>query len=73
MIVTAVPPGTAPATGLNVGVATAGANVYPAVATALLVIPASYAMALIVSAVFTVTVTGDAAPPVAAGVVPSVV
>ena len=47
--------------------------VYAAVATALFVIPASYAVALIVSAAFTATVTGEAAALLALGVVPSVV
>jgi len=50
VIVTVVPAGIAPATGLNVGVATAAAIVYADVATALLLIPLLYAMALIVSA-----------------------
>jgi hypothetical protein len=73
LIVTVVPAGTAPATGLNVGVATAGAIVYATVATALLLIPLSYAIALIVSAAFTVTVTGEALPPDALGALPLVV
>ena len=73
MIVTVVPNGTAPAPGLKVGAATAGAIVYAAIATVLSVIPASYAMALIVSATFTVMVTGDATPFVALGVLPLVV
>ena len=72
-IVTVVPEATAPATGLNEGVATAAAIVYAAGTTALFDIPLLYAIAWIVSAAFTVTVTGDAVPPVAAGVEPSVV
>ena len=72
-MVTCVPAGIDPAPGLNVGVATAAAMVYAAEATALFVIPLSYAIALIVSAAFTVTVTGDAAPPDALGVEPFVV
>jgi hypothetical protein len=62
-----------PPNGLNVGVATAGAIVYAAEATALLLIPLSYAIALIVSAALTVTVTGEALPPDALGALPLVV
>jgi hypothetical protein len=56
---------------LNVGVATV--IVYGADATALVVMPVSYASALIVSVALTVTVTGDAVPPDALGADPFVV
>jgi hypothetical protein len=72
-MVTTVPAAIAPAGGLNVGVATCASIVYGAVPTVLFAIPVSYAMALIVSAAFTVTVTGDAVPPDALGAVPLVV
>jgi hypothetical protein len=72
-IVTLVPAATAPAAGLNVGVAAWVRIVYPADPTALALYALPYAMALIVSAAFTVTVTGDAVPPDGAGVEPSVV
>jgi uncharacterized protein (DUF1501 family) len=72
-MVTTVPAAIAPAGGLNVGVATCASIVYGAVPTVLFAIPVSYAMALIVSAALTVTDTGDADPPEAAGVDPLVV
>jgi hypothetical protein len=62
-----------PVAKLNVGVDTCASIVYGAVPTVLFAIPVSYAMALIVSAAFTVTVTGEADPPEAAGVDPLVV